>query len=172
MHILFSVLGAAGAFAYYWYVLRGAGDIVANLADAAGRARGDYRRRRFRKKAEASTIQAITDPRTAAIVMAVAVASCEAGMTVDQDAALKQMMRDILAVDNPDEELTFAKWAVREVGDPNNVSVRLQRLWTSALNIEERQQLVDMVRKVAAAGSSLSHVQTEAIERLKARLDI
>jgi hypothetical protein len=50
--------------------------------------------------------------------------------------------------------------------------MRLHRLWTSSLDMRERQELVDMVRSVAGAGGDLSDVQTEAVERLKTRLAI
>jgi uncharacterized tellurite resistance protein B-like protein len=138
----------------------------------AGKARGAYRRKQFRKKADASTISAIDDPRIAAVVMAVAVASCEGDMTAEQDATLTEAMADILRIDNPVEEMTFAKWAVRDIADPNNISMRLSRLWTGSLDMNERQQFVDIVTRVAEAGGELSHLQTEAIGRLKTRLVI
>ena len=172
MHILLTILGIVGAFSYYWFVIRNASDAVGEIADAAGRARGAYRRNQFRKKADASTISAIDDPRTAAVVMAVAVANCEGEMTPQQDAALKQAMSDVLGIGDPDEELTFAKWAVREVSDPNNISMRLSRVWTGSLNMGERRQLVDMISHVAGIRGALSHVQAEAIERLRTRLDL
>ena len=172
MHVLLTILGIVGAFSYYWFVVRSAGETVGEIADAAGRAHGAYKRRQFRKRADASTISSIDDPRVAAIVMAAAVASCENDMTADQDTVLRQAMRNVLGIENIDEELTFAKWAVREVSDPNNISMRLHRLWTSSLNMDERQELVDLVSNVAAAGGGLSSVQTEAIERLKTRLAI
>lgn len=172
MHIVLTLLGAIGAFGYYWFVIRKAGDAVGEIADAAGRARGAYRRKQFRNKADAATINAIDDPRTAAVVMAVAVASCDGDMTAEQDAVLNDAMTNVLSVRNPVEEMTFAKWAVREVSDPNNISMRLSRLWTSSLDMRERQELVDLVRRVASAGGDLSPVQNEAVERLKARLAI
>lgn len=172
MHILLSVLGIVGAFGYYWFVIRNASNAVGEIADAAGRARGAYRRNQFRKKADAATISAIDDPRTAAVVMAVAVASADGDMTPEQDAALKDAMTKILRVSDPVEEMTFAKWAVREVADPNNISMRLGRLWTSSLTMRERQELVDMVRAVASAGGGLSDVQREAVDRLRTRLAI
>jgi uncharacterized tellurite resistance protein B-like protein len=172
MHILLSVLGLVGAFGYYWFVVRNASNAVGEIADAAGRARGAYRRNQFRKKADAATISAIDDPRSAAVVMAVAVASADGDMTPEQDAALNEAMTTILRVSDPVEEMTFAKWAVREVSDPNNISMRLGRLWTSSLNMQERQELVDMVRAVASADGALSEVQREAIDRLRTRLAI
>jgi uncharacterized tellurite resistance protein B-like protein len=172
MHIVLTVLGIVGALSYFWFVIRNASNAVGEIADAAGRAHGAYRRNQFRKKADAATISAIDDPRTAAVVMAVAVASSEGDMTAEQDAALNAAMSGVLNVSDPVEEMTFAKWAVREVSDPNNISMRLGRLWTSSLNTDERQQLVDMVRDVAGAGGDLTPLQHEAIERLKTRLAI
>ncbi|HMB46833.1 MAG TPA: hypothetical protein VKN63_01010 [Afifellaceae bacterium] len=172
MHIVLTLLGILGGFGYYWFVIRNASNAVGEIADVAGRARGAYRRNQFRKKADAATINAIDDPRTAAVVMAVAVASSEGDMTAEQDDVLKDMMTGMLGIKDPVEDLTFAKWAVREVNDPNNISMRLHRLWTSSLDMQERQQLVDMVADVAAAGGELSNVQREAIERLRTRLAI
>ena len=114
MHILLTILGIVGAFGYYWFVIRNASQAVGEITDAAGRAHGAYKRRQFRKKADAATINSIDDPRIAAVVMAVSVASCDGDMTAEQDGVLKQAMGDVLAIEDPDEELTFAKWAVRE----------------------------------------------------------
>ena len=172
MHVLLTILGIVGTISYYWFVIRNAGKAVGEIADTAGRVRGAYRRNQFRKKADASTISAIDDPRTAAVVMAVAIAGYESSMTREQDTALTDAMCDVLGIDEPEEELTFAKWVVREVSDPNNVSMRLQRLWTNALNRQERQEFVQMVRAVAGAGGEISPLQSEAIDRLRARLDI
>jgi len=109
---------------------------------------------------------------TAAVVMAVAVAGAEGPLSASQDAALLEAMTSVLAIDEPQEELTFAKWAADHVVDPNNVSMRLMRLWTGALSMNERRDLVDLVHKVAAADGQLSAVQEEAIGRLETRLAI
>ena len=136
MHILISMLGAAGAVAYYWYVLRDAGNVVGTLADAAGTARGDYRRRQFRKKAEASTIHAIDDPRTGAIVTAVAVAGRSGALTAGQEAALRHAMGEILHVAEPEAELIFARWAVENSGEPMAIARQLRGLWEKTIRIE------------------------------------
>jgi len=72
MHILLPLLGVLAAFGYWYFMLKNAGKAANEIADMAGRARGAYKRNQFRKKADASVIDAITDPRTAAVVMAVA----------------------------------------------------------------------------------------------------
>ena len=167
MHILFSVLGAAGAFAYYWYVLRDAGDVVEKLADAAGKARGDYRRRQFRQKAEASTIHAIDDPRTAAIVMAVAVAGPTGELTDAQESVLNQAMTNVLNVRDPAAELIFAKWAVNNARDPMAIARQLRGLWAKSLTSAERVQLLEMIYHVAAAEDGISLEQARIIDRLR-----
>ena len=172
MHILFSFLGAAGAFAYCWYVLRDAGDIVEDLADAAGRARGDYRRRQFRKRAEGSRIQAINDPRTAAIVMAVAVGSQERELTDAQDAALRREMTEILNVDDPEAELVFARWAVQDAPDPIAIARQLRGLWTKSLSASERLQLIELIYRVAAADDGITAEQRRVVEKLRAWLGV
>ena len=172
MHILFSVLGAAGAFAYYWYVLRDAGSVVEKLADAAGKARGDYRRGQFRKKAEASTIHAIDDPRTAAIVMAVAVADPIGEMTEAQDAALSRAMTEVLSVRDPQAELIFAKWVVHNARDPMAIARQLRGLWKKALTNAERLQLIEMIYHVASAEDRISLEQARIIDRLRGWLGV
>jgi len=172
MHILLPLLGVLAAFGTWYFVLKRAGKAAGEIADVAGRAHGAYKRNQFRKKADASVIDAIDDPRTAAVVMAVAVAGAEGPLSERQDAVLLAAMASVLRIDKPDEELTFAKWAAEHVVDPNNVSLRLLRLWTGALDMAERRDLVDLVHKVAAAGGALSAVQEEAIQRLTTRLAI
>ena len=172
MHIIFSVLGAAGAFAYYWYILRDAGDIVENVANAAGRARGNYRRNQFRKKAEASTIQAINDPRIAAIVMAVAIAGNNGELSGAQDDVLAGAMTDILRVDDPVSELVFAKWAVQSSGEPKSIIKQLRNLWLTTLTAEERRQFVDLVYRVASADGDVSAQQIRSIDYLRSALGI
>ncbi len=172
MHILFSVLGAAGAFAYYWYVLRDAGNVVEKLADAAGKARGDYRRRQFRKKAEASTIHAIDDPRTAAVVMAVAVAGQSGELTDAQDKTLRRAMTNVLSVDDPDAELIFAKWAVQNTPEPMAIARQLRGLWAKALTVAERLQLIEMIYHVAAADDGISLEQARMIDKLRGWLGV
>ncbi len=158
MHILLPMLGILGAFGYWYFVLKNASRAASELVDIAGRARGAYRRKQFRKKADASAIDAIDDPRTAAVVMAVVVASTEGPISERQSAVLTSAMGSVLGVDNPEEELTFAKWAASHVVDPNNVSLRYNRLWTGRLAMKERRDLVDLVQSVAIADGPLSAV--------------
>jgi hypothetical protein len=102
--------------------------------------------------------------------MAVAIAGGQRGLNDAQTAELYRVMRDILQVDDPEEEFTFARWVAREVPDANSISLRLSTLWNGVLNLDERRQLVELVRDVASAGNKLTQLQADAIDRLKARL--
>jgi hypothetical protein len=73
MHILAILLGVVGVAAvWYWRLkmMKGAADEV---ADAAGRPIGKYKRYKFRKKAESAPIESVDDPVAAAAVMMIAV---------------------------------------------------------------------------------------------------
>ncbi len=172
MHIVLAIVGLAAAFGYYWFNLRRAKDAVDDVVDVAGRAHGAFKRRQFRKKAESASLTAIGDPRTGAVVMAVAVASRDGHLGTEAESLLTQRMTSMLGIENPEEELIFAKWVARENPDPNNVSLRLGKLWTGQLTMDERKQLVDLVHDVAAAGGPLTHLQVEAVDRLQSRLHI
>jgi hypothetical protein len=81
MHILAILLGVVGVAAvWYWRLkmMKGAADEV---ADAAGRAIGKYKRYKFRKKAESAPIESVDDPVAAAAVMMIAVASEQQPLT-------------------------------------------------------------------------------------------
>lgn len=172
MHIVMTVLGVVAAFGFYWFRLRASRDAIEDVVDVAGRARGAYKRRQFRNKVEGSSLTAIDDPRTAAVVMAVAVASRDGHLGSEEEAVLTRLMASVLEISDPEEELIFAKWVARENPDPNNISLRLGKLWTARLTMDERQELVDLVQDVSVAGGPLTHLQIEAIDRLRSRLHI
>ena len=108
MHILLAILGVLGAGAFWYFRLKSMGQAASEIADTAGRVRGAYNRRQFRKKVEASTIDAIDDPRVAATVFLVAIASADGRMSDHAEATIKTDMRSVMGVANPDEDLIFA----------------------------------------------------------------
>ena len=170
MQIVVAILGAIAAISSYWFTVRRIGNTVGKAFDAAERPPRTCLGRLFSSKASESPITAIDDPRTAAVVMAVAIAGGQRGLNDAQTAELYRVMRDILQVDDPEEEFTFARWVAREVPDANSISLRLSTLWNGVLNLDERRQLVELVRDVASAGNKLTQLQADAIDRLKARL--
>jgi uncharacterized tellurite resistance protein B-like protein len=150
------------------YMGQAAGEIV----DAAERARGAFRRRQFRKKADASTIDAIDDPRTAAAVLLVAIASVDGRMSDKQETAIRDAMRQTMGVENPDEELIFAKWAAADVVDLTNLIARLSKVWTAKLTLAERLELYDLAKKVSALENEPDEATLSSLQRLRDRLGI
>lgn len=170
MHILLALVGVLGAGAFWWYRVKHIGQAASEAVDVAERARGAWKRRQFRSKVDAATIDAIADPRTAAAVLLVALAGAEDGMNEAQEAMIREALRDAMAVDDPDDELTFAKWAAKDVIDPNNLTLRLSKLWTARLDRNERRAFADLARRVVEAGGGVSDTQRESLRRLEQRL--
>ena len=81
MHILLSVLGALGTVVFVLWRIQQASYIARDVADAAGSARGAFRRWRWRRKVNVNPIDLIEDPREAAGVIMVAVAQADGRLT-------------------------------------------------------------------------------------------
>ena len=66
---ILAVIGAILAAVGIWYYrIKMLGDIGSDVADLAGRARGAYRMRKFKQKADGATLNAIDEPALAAAV--------------------------------------------------------------------------------------------------------
>jgi uncharacterized tellurite resistance protein B-like protein len=173
MPFLLAILGVLGAAAFWYYRIKYMGQAAGEIVDAAERARGAFRRRRFRKKADAATIDAIDDPRTAAAVLLVAIASADGRrMTDTQETAIKEAMRKTMGVEDPDEELVFAKWAAADVVDVTNLISRLSRVWTAKLNMAERLEFYDLARKISATEDEPDDAMLSSLQRLRDRLGL
>jgi hypothetical protein len=172
MPVLLAIIGVLGAGAFWWYRMKYLGQAAGEIVDAAERARGAYRRRQFRKKADAATIDAIADPRTAAVVFLVALSSADGPLTPAHEAAIRDAMTGVMSVEKPDDELVFAKWAAADVADLNALVSRLSRLWVARLDMPERQELYDLACSIAALEGPPDDVQISALRRLKDRLGL
>jgi len=172
MHILLAVLGILGAGAFWWYRIKYMGQAADEIVDTAQRARGAFKRRQFRKKVDAATIDAIDEPRTAAAVLLVAMASNGGRMSDVQEQFIADAMRRVMSVENPAEELVFAKWAAADVVDLTNLVSRLSRVWTTKLNMAERLELYDLARKVSALEGEPDDAMISSLQRLRDRLGI
>jgi len=172
MHVLVAILGVLGAGAFWWFRFKNIGRAAGEVVDTAERVRGAYRRLQFKKKADAATIDAIGDPRTAAAVLLVALASADGPLTGAHEEAIKSAMRDVLEVAKPDEELFFAKWAAADVADLNSLVTRLSKVWTEKLDMKERRQLYDLASTVAAIDGPPDDLRLSALQRLRDRLGL
>ena len=167
MHFLILIGGALLAVAVWYFRFRGPA-AVGDVVDAAGNLKGAYNRRKFRKKAEGSTLSAIDDPALGAAVYLVSLAEAGAGLGPKEEEAIAVWVKDVAGYGDPVEALTFAKWASREVVDVNEVAHRLTPLWRE-LDTKPRQELVAAAISITAIrGPDVA--QAEALKRLRERL--
>jgi uncharacterized tellurite resistance protein B-like protein len=172
MHILLALVGLLGGIAFWWWRIKMVKEAADDMADTAGRAWGKYKRTKFRRKAEASPIEAVEDPAAAAVIMMLATAKEGGDLSPQSETAAKREITDTMGIADPTELLVFAKWVVSHVEDANNVSLRYSKLWGSSLNLTERLDLVAMVERVAMINGGLSQRQQAIVHKLRERLGL
>lgn len=172
MHILMALVGILGGLAFWWWRFKAVKEAADDVTDVAGRAWGKYKRYKFRKKAEASPVEAVEDPVAAAVVMMIAMVQEEREFTLQHETRVAEEVRRVMGVEDTSELMVFAKWVAKHVEDANNVSLRYAKLWHRALNRAESRDLVDMVRRIAEADGPLSDKQKRKIEKLEQRLGL
>lgn len=171
MQLLVLLLPFIGALGIWYFRAKAARDAADEIFDAAGRIKGKIKRKRFLKKVDAATLDSITDPRIAAAVVVVAIARSDSGeLSQEQEAVLQAQLASVAGVDNPIEEITFAKWATKDMQDLHTLNRRLLPVLAGNLGMRQRGELVAMVQEVANADRDVSAIQSQAIDNLKRRL--
>lgn len=170
MHILLGLLAILGGAAFWYWRLKAVKEATDDVTDMAGRAWGKWKRYKFRKKAEAAPVEAVDDPVAAAVIMMMAVASEEHPLTSTAEALIRDEVTKTMGIADPTEVMVFAKWVASHVEDANNVSLRYAKLWMRDLSESEREDFVQMVRRVAAADGEVTARQQLKIAKLKERL--
>jgi uncharacterized tellurite resistance protein B-like protein len=163
--ILVLIAGAViGAAVWYWRArgVEAADDVV----EAVGQARGAYKRRAFRQKVNASTLTSIDDPALGAAVFLVSLTETEHGLRSEHETAISRWLHDVAQVENPVESIIYAKWAIREVSDTNEVIRRLLPLWRRHLDESQRRDLIQAASEIARIGGGPDPLQVSAIKRL------
>ena len=166
MNALIAIAALIAAIFFVYARMKGAGQWP-----AAGRARGAPLRPRFGAKTEGSVIAAIDDPVAGAAVLMAAIANARAPVDDVTRTVIEEELRETTGLD-PREVVDFAIQAVNQSPDPDNASLRLTRMLNTNLTSVERQQLLDMVTRVANVQGKPTDVQAGAITRLKTRLDL
>ena len=172
MHIVAFILAVLGGAAFWWWRLKVLREAGSEVTDAAGRAMGAWRRRKFRMKSDASAVDAVNDPMAAATVMMIATARRDGELSAASEAAIKREIVDTFGERDPVELFTFGKWVAGHVADANNVSLRYSKLWAANLNADERRNLALMVERVAAADGAITEPQRLQVAKLRERLGL
>lgn len=170
MHILLGILAVLGGAAFWYWRVKAIRETADDVTDIAGRAWGKWKRYKFRKKAEASPVEAVDDPVAAAVIMMMAIASEERPLTQAAETAIRGEVVKGMGIADPTELMVFGKWAAAHVEDANNVSLRYAKLWMRELSAGEREAFIQMVRRVAAADGEVTARQQHKIAKLMERL--
>ncbi|MEP3280594.1 MAG: hypothetical protein ABJN26_10965 [Stappiaceae bacterium] len=167
MHIIGLILSVLGAAAFWYYRYQHSRQLIGDAADAVGRARGAYRRSKFRKKVHSSVLAGIDDPVLGTTVLLVSLAEAAAPMTHAQEARIKTILQQTTGMQCTDEHITFARWACRETPDANQVVRGLIPLWQNNLSQDEKRDVLDMARQIINQTESPQMAQEDALRRLK-----
>ncbi|WP_243370198.1 hypothetical protein [Microvirga solisilvae] len=172
MPILLAIIGALGAAAFWYYRLRDVGHAAGEVVDAAQRARGAYRRKAFRKKAESSAIEAVDDPAAAAVAMLIGLANERGELSVAAEETIKAEMQHVMGLSDITENFTFAKWVAGHATDPNTLSLKFAKLWIAKLDETQRVDVYDMAKRVIEVDGEPTHGQIGALKALRDRLGL
>ena len=112
----------------------------------------------------------VNDPRLAAVILMLQLVRTGAPVTAAEKTQIMELMEDPLQISNI--EMIFVRaWSYTEANRVfSRIADELVPMLRTKLTVDERLQLVDMLRKVANAYGEASELQTEAINRLKRRL--
>jgi hypothetical protein len=171
MHIL-AILGAllGGGAIWYWR-LKAARDVGSEVVDLLGRARGAYRMRSFRVKAEGSVLSTVDDPALAACILLCVLANESPHAAAHLvEAEVRRQVSQIAAADKLDEMMAYAAWVARGPVDASDCVRRFKNLWRANLTLVERRQLLHMAVAVRALTPGPAHGQKFAIETLEKAL--
>jgi uncharacterized tellurite resistance protein B-like protein len=168
MVAILAVIGAVLAAVGVWYYrIKMLGEIGSDVADLAGRARGAYRMRRFKKQAAGATLNVIDDPALAAAVFLYSLANEDKASMFKSGQSIRTSMALVVEPADLDDMLAYAEWVARDVVDPRDLVRRFKPLWRERLDIDERRKFIGMAEAVVAATPQPESSQTLTIEALR-----
>ena len=172
MHIVGIVLAVIAAIGVWYFRYQQSREVIHDAADAIGRAKGAYNRKKFRDKARDSVLTGIDDPILAVAVLLVGIAEADNPMTRETEDGIKAVLQKNTGATSPEEHLAFAKWACREVPDINNVIRRLVPLLNSKLDDDEKRDVIEMANQTIKLSGGPGVAGAAAVLRLQNGLNI
>ena len=163
------VAAIVGAAVWYWRLkmVREAGS---EIIDSVERMRGAFKRRQFRKRAEAAPLASIKDPAIAAVAFFSCLAN-EKPMFVDAARnVIRSRMSGIIAAKDMDEVIIFGDWAAKGVINIEDPIRRFRDLWFNALTTDERSELIGIAEQVSAVGGEPTAEPSKTLQTLRRSL--
>ena len=167
MPFLGLILMVAAGAAVWWWRLKTVKEAGSEIIDSVERMRGAYKRRQFRKAAEAAPLASIQNPAIAAVVFFLVLANEKPMRKDEAKEIVRERMKEIIAARDMDEVLIFADWTAKSVINLDDPVRRFRDLWLNTLDDAERRQLIDIGEQVAETGGEPTPQQTDALQKLK-----
>jgi hypothetical protein len=170
MPILGFILFVAAGAAVWWWRLKMLNEVGGEVIDSVERMRGAYKRRQFRKKAEAAPLASIKDPAIAAVTFFLCLANEKPAHKDMVKDLIRQRMKGIIADKDMEEVIIFADWTAKHVISAEDPVRRFRDLWLQHLDADERQELIAIAEDVCKVGGDATPEQTNTIGALKRAL--
>ncbi|MEO1040192.1 MAG: hypothetical protein AAFX09_11655 [Pseudomonadota bacterium] len=167
MHILFALLGAIGAIAFFLWRINMGVRAARELADAAGEAANLPRKMRFRSRSKKRGVDVIDDAREAGAVILYGAAKSAGEVDSLVKAFLSEAMSARFNVDAASAaELTArAAWHLNSLNDPVSVLNRMTDLVASQAGADALADLDAVMAELGEGGP----VDADAFERYRAQ---
>jgi len=172
MHILAALAAAAGIVIFLLIRAHQAATAARDVADAASDLSGLFRRWSWRRRANVNPLDAVTDPREAAVALMVAVAQFDGAVTeVEQRTMLDLAIKHFGATREQGTELIArGRWLVQERADVAEIMRRLAPVLEAKCGPAERRELIGMLTTVAASDGKVDETLRRDIDNLKRAL--
>ncbi|ESY94252.1 hypothetical protein [Mesorhizobium sp. LNHC229A00] len=171
MPFLIAALGVLGAAALWWYRMKAMNDAAREVAEVVGRVQGNIRRKKLRKQAALSPLTAIDDPVVAAATLITAIVSEDGPVLPRREAVIREVISQIAAgPKKTDEAVVYAKWAASQIDDTTIVIDKLAPFLRERLDPNERDDLLQMLNRVAQGGEQSLKIPDQRMLRLRQKL--
>jgi uncharacterized tellurite resistance protein B-like protein len=172
MHIILGILAVLGAIAYFIIRANQVNQASREILETAVDAKALMRSSRWRRKAKTDPVRSVSDPRLAASAMMCAMAQSEGGLTERQQAEILALITRHFQLDGQAAEEMFAqgRWLASDVKELSSFLHRLAPVIADHCAEQERRELAEMLRTVAAVEGAPSDIQEDAIRNLQYRL--
>ncbi len=151
MPILLAILGILGAAAVWYWRIKNASEMSADLLDAANNVRLAARRFNYKRRNKTHPADCVDDPRVAAAAIIVAVGGMETEFSAEHHAAAVVQCQS--KFDCPEKDandiMILGKWIAQQCNTKDEAVRRLSKRLFSLSGAEAGPDLVEMVNAIA-----------------------
>ena len=153
MPILAGLGAAIGVLLVILWRLQQASHAVRDIGEAAEDARGFFRRWAWRRKTAVNPLDLVTDAREAATAMMAATAEADGALTERERVTILRFVVEKFGAtsDQAEELLAQGRWLIKDRSDLGETFRRLLPPIRKTCTKQEQQDLIEMLRTVAAS---------------------